>query len=190
MASLAGEEDFNSTNDDANRQRLARLLICGGARLLREKLDSIHTSDILTIRLLGTDASQPASYFKTKMTLELLNQTCGLTRRFTEWQTLPHCEDYSLEADLARITYHFELECWHKDNDFLTDAEFDYFWREVSETFLRIAASISTEKKNQWQIYIDGFRRDPLILPEETKYVKEIHTWTFAKAVQEKVKIN
>lgn len=192
MASLAGQEEaFNSTNGNANRQRLARLLICGGATLLREKLDSIHPLENLTLtssdpnirRLIEIDGHPSARMYFDMLfiILKLLKTTCGLTRPLTGWHTLPHCEDYSLEADLARITYHCELEYWYKYNDMSTDAEFGYLWREISETFLRIAGSISLEKRNEWQIAIDGYQCDLLILPEEEKYADRLQMWALVK---------
>lgn len=201
MASLAGQEEaFNSTNGNANRQRLARLLICGGATLFREKLDSIHPLENLTLtssdpdirRLIEIDGHPSARmYFSMLLIiLKLLKTTCGLTRPPAGWHTLPYCEDYSLEADLVRITYHCELEYWtYKDNDMSTDAEFDYLWREISETFLRIAGSISPEKRNEWQISIDGFLRDPLKLSEQKKYVEELRRWRLSAVARAVCKI-
>ena len=191
MASLAGQEEaFNSTNDSGNRQRLARLLICGGERLLTEKFGSIRTSisiSNLTLRLLSILRIRMDSESVDLMMMLLMSETSyGLTRPLTGWHSLPQSEDYSLEADLARIRYHCELECWyHKDPDILTDAEFDYFWREISETFLRIAASISPEKRNEWQISIDGFLRDPLKLSEQNKYVEKLRWWSLSKTLKD-----
>lgn len=188
MASLAGQEEaFNSTNDSGNRQRLARLLICGGERLLTEKFGSIRTSiSNLTLRFLSILRIRMDSESVDLMTMLDMSETSyGLTRPLTGWHSLPQSEDYSLEADLARIRCHCELECWYNDSDILTDVEFDYFWREISETFLRIAASISPEKRNKWQISIDGFLREPLKLSEQNKYAEKLRWWSLSKTLRD-----
>ena len=58
----------------------------------------------------------------------------------------------------------------------MTDAEFDDLWREISEALLRIAASISHEKRDEWKEKIAKFLCDPLT-PDEEQCVQELSYW-------------
>ena len=56
------------------------------------------------------------------------------------------------------------------------DAEFVDLWREISEALLRIAASISHDKRDEWKERIEKFLCDPLT-PDEEQCVQELHYW-------------
>ena len=58
----------------------------------------------------------------------------------------------------------------------ISDAEFVDLWREVSEALLRIASSISHDKRDEWKERIEKFLCDPLT-PDEEQCVQELRHW-------------
>ena len=147
MASLAeAEEALRSTSDKANFQRLTRLLMCGGLRLLREKFDSIHSPADLPLRLRdptiqaqlrGARLSRPewnclypstgvygkSTNFDITLIFRLLRTICNLTLPHpTGWDELPNSSDHSLEADLVRIKYYRNEVYGHNKTMEITDA--------------------------------------------------------------------
>lgn len=176
------------------RQYLARLLIYGGTKLLREKFDSIYEPEYLALTLndpaiktkLRRGAADhewhclypldPAKHVSTadfdlELFFKLLRTICGLTPPVTGWYTLPRGE--SFEEDLARMEYYC-ISVYHEK---MTDASFNYLWRAISEAFLRIASSISSEKRSEWEIFIDELLQDPVSVPEVDNYVHELRSW-------------
>lgn len=168
--------------ENSRRQYLARLLLHGGTTLLREKFDSIHKPENLRLTLndpavkgqllavlTGLERyylySDPAKHVRSTefdlwLILKLLRTICGFTPPVTGWYTMPR--GVAFVDDLARI------ECYRKFAYYeeMTDARFNYLWGEISKAFLRIAASISSEKRSEWENSIDELRQDPLRFPE------------------------
>lgn len=176
------------------RQYLARLLICGGTRLLRETFDSIHKPENLELTLndpaimrelrrILTDQEWDCLYpqnpgertssanFDLWLTLKLLRTISGLTPPVTGWHDMPY--GISFEEDLARI-YCYCSSVYYQQ---MTDATFNYLWRAISEAFLRIAGGISPEKRSEWETSIDEFLQDPLTSPEVNEYVDQLRFW-------------
>ena len=165
MAALDdAEETLRSTRTKANFQRLTRLLMSGGAVLLREIFDSYHSPASLptilskpsverqlkTARLTGPDWKclypSPGVYGKSSdfgisLTFRLLRTICPLTPPLTGWDSLPNDSDHSLEADIVRIKFY--------RNE--ADDQFDDLWRQMSEALLRIAANLSPQKQSNWK---------------------------------------
>lgn len=192
MMSLSSEQRIKDS--DEKRQYLARLLIDGGTRLLREKFDSIYKpenleltfSDPVITRKLkkilnhrewnclyppspGKCAS--SSNFDLWLILKLLRKISGLTSPGTGLCTMPH--GFSFEEDLARIESH----CSSMYDQEMTDANFSYFWKAISESFLRIAGGISPKKRSEWEVCIDEFLQDPLPSQEVNQYMKQLRAW-------------
>ena len=202
MASLAdAEEVLRSTRTKANFQRLTRLLMCGGLRLLRETFDSIHSPADLPVKLSDPavkaqlrgsrltrqewDCLYPSpgvygksSDFDITLIFRLLRTICGLTPPPGPrgWDDLPNSSDNSLVADLVRVKFYRNGVYGHKKSMEISDLEFNDLWRKISEALIRIAASISREKRDEWKKSIDDFLVNPLT-PEEERYVEELDTW-------------
>ena len=202
MASLAdAEEVLRSTSAKANFQRLTRLLMCGGLRLLRETFDSIHSPADLPLRLSdaaiktqlrGARLTKPewdclypsagvygkSTDFDITLTFRLLRTICNLTPPPGPrgWDVLPKSSDHSLEADLVRIKYYRNEVYGHSKTMEITDTEFNDLWGKISEVLMRIAARRSPEKKDEWKKSIDGFLRNALT-PGEERYIEELNTW-------------
>ena len=58
----------------------------------------------------------------------------------------------------------------------ITESEFCYLWKEISESLSRIAGSNSQAKRNEWNKSIDGLLSDPLT-PEWQRYIDELNVW-------------
>ena len=202
MASLAQAEDtLRSTSAKANFQRLTRLLMCGGLRLLKETFDSIHSPADLPLRLgdptiqtqlRGARLTRPewnclypspgvygqSTDFDITLTFRLLRTICNLTPPPGPrgWDDLPNSSDHSLEADLVRIKYYRNEVYGHSKTMEITDTEFNDLWGKISETLIRIAAAISDEKKDEWKKSIDDYLNKPLT-PEEERYIEQLNKW-------------
>ncbi|XP_078371072.1 uncharacterized protein LOC144654720 [Oculina patagonica] len=202
MASIAdAEETLRSTTPRANFQRLTRLLMCGGLRLLRETFDSIHkpaylplklTDPAIQTQLRGAKLTRPewaclypstglygkSSDFDITLTFRLLRTICGLTPPPGPrgWDDLPNSSDHSLEADLVRIKYYRNEVYGHSKTMEISDAKFTGLWKKISECLIRIAASISHAKKDEWKKAIYDFLVNPLT-PEEERYIEELDKW-------------
>ena len=202
MASLADAEDaLRSTSTKANFQRLTRLLMCGGLRLLRETFDSIHSPADLSLRLSdpiiqaqlrGARLTSPmwsclypspgvygkSTDFDITLIFRLLRTICNLTPPPGPrgWDDLPDSSDHSFEADLVRIKYYRNEVYGHSKTMEMTDTEFGDLWGKISEALIRIAAGLSSEKEDEWNTSIDDFLLNPLT-PEEERYIEELDMW-------------
>ena len=173
--------------------------MCGGVTLLRETFDSIHSPTTFplmlsnpTIQTLLKNSKittpewnclypSPGLYgrstdFDITLTFRLLRTICNLTPPVTGWDSLPSSTDHTLEADLARIKYYRNQVYGHNITMEIRDAEFNDLWRDISEALLRIAASISHEKRDEWKERMAKFLYDPLT-PDEEQCVQELRHW-------------
>lgn len=195
MLSLSSAQKAFCLKDSVEkRQYLARLLICGGTRLFREKFDSIHKPENLELTLNDPAITRElktilrdqewnclypqnpgkrtsSANFDLWLTLKLLRTISGLTPPATGWHAMPY--GFSFEEDLARI----ECYCSSLYDQKMTDAIFNYLWKAISEAFLRIAGGISPEKISEWEISIDEFLQDPVTSPEANEYVDQLRYW-------------
>ncbi|KAL9963728.1 hypothetical protein ACROYT_G027262 [Oculina patagonica] len=200
MASLTdAEEGLRSTDGKDHFHLLTRLLMCGGVRLLREKFDSFHSPADLPLKLVdpaiiaqlkGAKLSKPewdclypssgtfgkSTDFDITLIFRLLRTICSLTKPTTGWDNLPNSTDLSLEADLVRIKHYRNSIYGHNQKMEITFSEFCNLWKEISEALLRIAASISNAKRDEWKKAIDKLLRDPLTT-EAQRCVDELQLW-------------
>lgn len=187
-----------SKTGEANFQRIARLLIIGSTKLLREFFDircpASQLSKILqnpvtakSLRRANLTKRQwdclyptPVVYgkstdFNISLLLKLLRTVCDITPPVTGWDARPSNADQSLAADLARVKYYHDFVYSQMSQNMMeiTDEEVPSICEELSGSLLRIAARISTEKRFEWQKVIDKFLKDPLVV-EEGKNVQEL----------------
>ena len=125
----AAEEELRPTTENANFQRLTRLLMRGGLALLTEVFDAIHPnlpavlgnptikSKLQTLkrnRVLTkpewnclynplSGAYGESTDFDMSLLYKLFRSICNLTTPVTGWDELPNSTDHSLEADIVRI---------------------------------------------------------------------------------------
>ena len=200
MASLEdAEEVLRPTKSKANFQRLTRLLMSGGAVLLREIFDSIHSPANLSITLSDPSVERklrtarltrpdwnclypsPGVYgkssdFDISLTFRLLRTICNLTPSPTGWDSLPNDSEHTLEADLVRIEYYRNEVYGHSRNLEISDDQFLDLWGKISEALLRIAAKISPENQSRLKATIEKFLHEPLT-PKEERYADELELW-------------
>ena len=196
---LDPKQVLRSTDGKENFQRLTRLLISGGASLLREIFDvSCPPSQLPSILNMPTTKSHlkaakltkpqwdclyppggvygKSTDFDVTLLFRLLRSICGLTPPTTGWDTLPVSTDHSLTADLVRIKCYRNSIYGHKQDMEISNEEFEQLWQEVSEALVRLAKSISTEKETQWTEAINDFKRDALT-EKDNRNVQELERW-------------
>ena len=199
------DETLCTTTEKANFQRLTRLLMRGGLALLKEVFDAIYPpvnlpavlgnhaikrqlQSLKRIRVLSQtewdhlyNLSGPGMFgksadFDISLLCKLLRAICSLTPPATGWDIFPYSTDHSLEADLVRIKFYRNKIYGHNHSMEITKADFEKLWKEISETLLRIACSISSAKRNEWKKSIDKFFHEPLT-PYAKEYVDELREW-------------
>jgi len=180
------DEVLRSTRRKENFQRISRLLISAGTTLMREIFDLFCPPSNLpkvlktpaTVKQLKAakltkpqwDRLYPSSGvygksadFDITLLFRLLRTICNLTPPTTGWDALPTITDHSLPADLARIKYYRNKVYGHVNQSMeITDNEFLSLWRNLSEALARIAGHISPSRKQEWELAIFNFLRNPL----------------------------
>ena len=199
----AADEALRTTDENANFQRLTRLLMRGGLALLREVFDAIHPpanlpavlgnptikSKLQTLRRNRvltypewdclynppSGAYGKSSDFDITLLCKLLREICNLSPS-TGWDNLPNGTDYSREADVVRIKFYRNTIYGHNHSMEITNADFEKLWIEISEALLRIADRISRAMRDEWKKSIENLSRDPLT-PDAKEYVSELRLW-------------
>ena len=206
-------EALRSTSGKENFQRVTRLLIGGGTKLLREIFDLRCPPKNLSKILRQTPTKNqlksarltkpqwdclypsPGVYgksaeFDVTLLFKLFRTICSLSPPVTGWDALQPSTDHGLSADLARIKYYCNSVYGHvKQNMEITDDEFALLWQEISAAFVRVAGQISHKRKTKCQGAIDKLLKDPLTAEAE-RNVKELLNWYrndmyFKKSVKE-----
>ena len=200
----AAEEELRPTTENANFQRLTRLLMRGGLALLTEVFDAIHPpanlpavlgnptvkSKLQTLkrnRVLTypewnclynppSGAYGESTDFDMSLLYKLFRSICNLTTPVTGWDKLPNSTDHSPGADIVRIRCYRNTIYSHDRRMEVTDADFEKLWMEISDTLLRIAGGISSAKKDEWKKAIEKFFHEPLT-PDEKECVDELQIW-------------
>ena len=211
-SSSAPSEVFLSTHGKENFQRIARLLICGGTRLMRKAFDHIHHPSSLTIKLKnpvyktklkGAKLTKPqrdclyptrgdcgtSADFDISLLSKLLRTICNLTPPSTGWDVLPADTDHGLSAELVRIKV-YRNQLFHGYSDLeVTDEEFRSLWKSVSTALEGVARYIGSSEQYEWKEAISKLLTDPLTSDADSN-VKELKEWyendlDVAKAIKE-----
>ena len=198
------EKVLHATDEKANFQRLARLLVCGGITLLREVFDSIHPPANLSATLNNPPTKAhlqrlrdhkkvitqlewkrlypspgmcgKSTDFDITLLFKLFRNICGLTPPVSGWDSLPNTTDHSPGADLVRIKFYRNEVYGHSNDMEISDAEFLHLWREIREALMRIALSIRSAKKDEWEKAVNKFLSEPLT-PDADQYITELKSW-------------
>ena len=190
-----------STDEKANFQRLTRLLISVGTRLLREIFDKYCPPSALPAKLSDPSIKgdlrrnltrperdilypSPGVYGESKgcdvtLLFRLLRkqEISGLTPPRGGWDEPPASGDHTLTADLVRIKYYRNsLNAHVKETMVIKDDEFHSIWSEMRDAFVRIAGNLSSVKEKEWQGAIDTFLTSPLTA-EDKRNVEELEKW-------------
>lgn len=200
MATAAPSEVFLSTHEKENFQRIVRLLVCGGTRLLREIFDLSHPPNSLPIKLnnpiyknklKGAKLTKPqwdclyptrgdcgtSADFDISLLFKLLRTICNLTPPATGWNVLPPDTDHGLPAELVRIKVYRNQLCHGYSGLEVSDEEFRSLWNSVSTALEGVAGSIGSSAQYEWKIAIDKLLTDPLTSPDADRNVKTLKEW-------------
>ena len=192
------DELLQATSEKENYQRIARLLICGGTSLLRDKFDTIYPPSDLALKLQDPgikkklkknlkkpefDALYPghgkcvrSTDLDISLLSNLLRNICSLPSPATGWNNPPLNMDHSLAADIVRIRIYRNHVCHKYPQMEIGDGEFMPLWKNIRMALLRIANNLSIASHDSWKEAIDKFLNDPLT-EEAEKNVKELHLW-------------
>lgn len=190
-----------STDEKANFQRLTRLLISGGTRLLREIFDKYCPPSALPGKLRDPSIKRELMSKLTKPERDILYPSSGVNGKSTDcdvtllfrllrkqnicslspppggWDKQPASGDHSLTADLVRIKhYRNNLYAHVTETMEIKNDEFESIWAEMRDAFVRIAGNLSSVKKKEWQGAIHTFSTSPLTTEDE-RNVEELKKW-------------
>ena len=190
-----------STDEKANFQRLTRLLISGGTRLLREIFDKYCPPSALPGKLSDPSIKKELMSKLTKPERDILYPSSGVNGKSTDcdvtllfrllrkqnicslspppggWDKQPASGDHTLTADLVRIKYYRNSLYAHVKEDMgIKGNEFQSIWAEMHDAFVRIAGNLSSVKEKEWQGAIDTFLTSPLTAEDE-RNVEELKKW-------------
>ena len=195
------DQVLSSKDEKANFQRLTRLLISGGTRLLREIFDKYCPPSALPGKLRDPSIKRELMSKLTKPERDILYPSSGVNGKSTDcdvtllfrllrkhnicslspppggWDKQPASGDHTLTADLVRIKYYRNSLYAHvKETMDIKDDEFQSIWSEMRDAFVRIAGNLSSVKKKEWQGAIDTFLTSPLT-DEDKRNVEELEKW-------------
>ena len=195
------DQVLSSTDEKANFQRLTRLLISGGTRLLREIFDKYCPPSALRGKLSNPSINTELRRNLTRPERDILypspdvygkSTDCDITLLFRllrkqeisglipppdGWDKQPASGDHTLTADLVRIKYYRNSLYAHvKETMDIKDDKFQSIWSEMRDAFVRIAGNLSSVKKKEWQGAIDTFLTSPLT-DEDKRNVEELEKW-------------
>ena len=192
-----------STDEKANFQRLTRLLISGGTRLLREIFDKYCPPSALPGKLRDPSIKKELMSKLTKPERDILYPSSGVNGKSTDcdvtllfrllknqnicslppppggWDKQPAEGDHTLTADLVRIKYYRNsVYADVKETMAIKDDTFQSISSEMRDAFVRIAGNLSSVKEKEWQAAIDKFlsRSSPLTAEDE-RNVEELEKW-------------
>ena len=195
------DQVLSSKDEKANFQRLTRLLISGGTRLLREIFDKYCPPSALPGKLRDPSIKRELMSKLTKPERDILYPSSGVNGKSTDcdvtllfrllrkqnicslspppggWDKQPASGDHTLTADLVRIKYYRNSLYAHvKETMDMKDDAFQSISSEMRDAFVRIAGNLSSVKKKEWQGAIDTFLTKPLT-DEDKRNVEELEKW-------------
>ena len=192
MSTASDASSALQTNPEKeNFQRLSRLLIKGGTRVLKELLDfvllpsrlpSVLNDPEVRARLTEANLYQqqwnclyPASggYGESSnFDITLL----FLLLRWIVWDKLQAPVPETVFADLHLVHSYRNTVYAHAKTMEIIDDEFDDLWAVISGALVRLAKYISKEKRKEWTKAIKELRIAPLT-PGDERNVKELEKW-------------
>lgn len=187
-----------STTEKETYLRVARLVIGGGTKLMREVFDYFYPPSNLPNKLTDPatknklwkilikpqrDLVYPSpgvcgesKDFDISLLTKLIKTICSLSHPLTGWDGLPNTTDLSLAADIVRIKV-YRNDIAHKYHNMeISDDEFSTIWNEIKMALIRIAGHINTAASKEWEKAIEELLNDPLTVEAELN-AKELHEW-------------
>ena len=139
-----------------------------GARLTKPQRDCLYPP---------SGACAKSSDFDITLLFCLLRNICGLPSPSLGWNELPATAHQTVSDDLARVKFYRNTVYGHVSEAMeISDDQFNDLWAEISGALIRLAKSISEEKRLEWQQAIAKLHSDPLT-PEGEQNLEELKTW-------------
>ena len=188
---------FPSTKQTNNYERLCRLLVDVGWRVLRETFDgvrppgSLHSvladppihaqlKSLQEKRVLSIPqwrklypvikSSVSSTTFDSTLLVILLRNICGLVPPATGWNNCPLATDTTPQAEIARIQFYRNTVYSHASNSSVDDAAFSSYWKEIKDTLVRLGGGF-------YQDAIDDFENEIMGPEFEGHYQELLKQW-------------
>ena len=161
---------FDTSEEQTNGARLARLLIDGGTHVLRNVLDSVYPEPALLAKelkknsvkfqtlkvfddqwkkLFARSGLPDSKEFDITLLHLLIREICYLPAPVTGWHKMPADHDQSLEANIARIKC-FRNEKSHSVSTSIPNDEFEDKWNSIASSLEAIEMSIYRKKNSEF----------------------------------------
>ena len=200
MNSNSDVNPLQTTPERKNFQHLSTLLIVGGTETLRKLLESklppaTSLDDFLsdprrksTIchhltrpqkELLYSSSGTAVDVQRLDISIlfRLLRNAFGLVEPVKGWDDLPNEDDFSLEADLARIKFYRNSVYAHDTSMAVSCEDFYDLWRNISDALIRIASHVSQSYKSNMQARIGQLMHEPMDQGEVFKQIDRLIKW-------------
>ena len=183
---------FEATEEKTNFTRLARLVIDGGTRVLRDVLHSLYPSAVLATELKNNETKFQNLKSKGRIFVDqweklfpragslpdvetfditllhlLLREICYLVEPVTGWHDLPADTDSSREAHIVRIKC-LRNELCHSSSTAISNDEFLTKWAFISRSL--VALGLDTEE-------IDQLKTKPIDHDTKRRVGEEMKRW-------------
>ena len=164
----AAPSPLASSVEKTNGAKLSRLLIDGGATVLRSVFDSFHPPTNLAANLNANyatlnnlfkkkvlhrpqwdllfppgGATPDSNTFDITLLFLLLTNICGLSPPLSGWHKPPPSSDTSREANLARIKLYRNELYGHVTSTGVKTAEFNIKWQEISAVLVALGLNLA-----------------------------------------------
>ena len=189
---------FDTSEEKTNGTRLARLLIDGGTRALRNFLDSVYPEPTLLAKELKKNARKfrnlkskrvifdhqweklfppsglpDSKKFDITLLHLLIREICYLPEPLTGWHKMPANHDQSLEANITRIKYFRNEQC-HGASTSIPNEEFEDKWNTIASSLEAI--EISVHRKNI-RSSIQDLKDDSIDHETRKRVEEEVEKW-------------
>ena len=195
MASLL--PDFSSCKETTNYARLSRLLVDGGAQVLRKTFNTICPPPALHIHLSSVPvnavlqslkkkkvlkptqwdilfptipSSVSSQHFDITLLMVLLRNICWLAAPPTGWDNVPVPTDVSLESDIARIKHFRNVVFAHVNQASVNDTTFNNYWQDIRGPLVRLGGA-------DYEAAIDKLKVECMDPEMEDLYIEQLKQW-------------
>ncbi len=193
-ASASVSSVYDVSEEKTNGTRLARLLIDGGTRALREFLHSIHPQATLQHVLINDrlklskrvkfadqweqlfppsgDPPDSETFDITLLHL-LIREICHLTAPLNGWHKMPAGDDESVEANITRIKC-FRNKLCHRFSTGIPNDEFEDKWKQISSSLEALELYAHGYAYRQ---RIERLKNDPIDHVIQRRVEEQVNKW-------------
>ena len=207
-ASIKVEPELERTNFI----RLAKLLVEGGTKVLRDVFDSVHPPATLSLVLNSkqirrtlqkarptqlqwkllypspNDCGRSEDFDIATLVL-LLKSICFLVPPETGWDDRPTPSDSSTSADIVRLKCFRNTLFARASEERVDNEQFGALWREIEETLLRMTRALGKGKEQELRSIIASMLGSP-VMPAEGKENAAILKEWYSRDLESKVLVD